>query len=108
MFKFFFKIVDTYEQHDYLIVIADTTDSGDYRNGEVVELHAPDGKCFTLKSHEVLFDPPNERPFCLGFQGLKKADIPVGSEVWLSEQRPERKPSRYYEENPKTEKRHTA
>ena len=101
MFKLFITVIDSYVQRDYLVVVSDIDENSshcaDYRDGETVELHLPDGSKFTAPSKRVLFDPPAERPFCMAFRGLRRNDVPLGTQIWISEERPARRPSRHYE-----------
>jgi hypothetical protein len=109
MFKKVFTVVDSYEQQNFLVLVADISEnslaSSDYRNGETVEFRLPDGSSFSAPSTEVLFDPPVDRPFCLAFKGLRKNDIPLGTQVWINEERPVRKPSRHYEQTKRPDER---
>ncbi|MBX3452581.1 MAG: hypothetical protein KF777_23770 [Planctomycetaceae bacterium] len=55
------------------------------RAGLPIELQRPDGsKLATVIWCIVLVDPHDpERPTQIGLQGLRKEDIPVGTEIWL-------------------------
>ncbi len=97
MYKFFFRVVKVYQEQDYVIAVSDRSDFDDYLDGETVELHTPTGKVFTAESSEVLYDQPGDHPMSLAFTDLQLADIPVGTEVWLNENRPVREPSKHYE-----------
>lgn len=100
MSKLLFNVVDAYETGNYIVVRSDIPETGaDYRHGDVLELKRPDGTSFQAQSEGVFYDPPTaDRALSVAFKGLKKDDIPIGSQVWLviSERRP-RKASRHYE-----------
>lgn len=105
-YRYFFKVVDRYEIKGRLIVVSDIATAGDYRHGEVVELHRPDGSKVTAQSFEVISEYSHDRekkPLELFFTEIKLEDIPQGTEVWLKTERPVRKPSRHYEAVKKTE-----
>lgn len=102
-FKYFLKVVDLYAIEGRLVAVSDITDPGDYKPGEVVELHRPDGSISTAQSFAVLFEEPAEKPFAMFFTNLTPKDIPLGTEIWLTKERPVRKPSRHYERVSKSE-----
>jgi hypothetical protein len=58
--------------------------------GEVeVELRLPDGtrRVDTLSLHHEFFTPPpSVHRWCCVFKSLDKAQVPIGTEVWCSEQ----------------------
>lgn len=100
MSKLLFNVVETYENGDYVVVRSDVPEDGaDYRNGDVLELRKPDGTCLQAHSEGVFYDPPaSERALSVAFKGLKKEDVPIGSQVWLvNAERQPRKASRHYE-----------
>lgn len=96
-FKYFFTVVDIYEIEGRLVAVSDINDPGDYKPGEVVELHRPDGSVSIAPSYAVLFEEPEGKPFALFFTKFAPNDIPLGTEIWLSTERPARKASRHYE-----------
>ncbi len=97
--KFLFNVVDAYETGPYLVVLSDIQESAaDYRQGDLLEVRKPNGTTIQNASEGVFYDPPAERAFSVAFKGLSKADIPIGSQVWLvNSERSPRKPSRHYE-----------
>lgn len=97
VFKCFFKVVDLFEIKGRLAVVSDISDPGDYRPGEIVEIHRPDGTVLTAQGFVLLYEEPEGKPFTMFFTNLVAADIPVGAEVWLRKERPVSKPSRHYE-----------
>lgn len=108
MQKFLFNVIDTFESGEYVVALSDIPELGaDYRNGDVLELRRPDGSTIQTRSEFIFYDPPaDERALSVGFKGLRKADVPVGSQAWLvNAERPPRKPSRHYEEVKTPEKR---
>ncbi|MFA7338209.1 MAG: hypothetical protein WC028_15590 [Candidatus Obscuribacterales bacterium] len=102
-FKYFFKVVDHYVIEGRLVAVSDITDPGDYKPGEMVELHRPDGSILTAQSFAVLFEEPAEKPFAMFFTNLTANDIPLGTEIWLTKERPVRTPSTHYERVSKSE-----
>lgn len=96
-FKYFFKVIDLYEVDGRLVAVSDITNPGDYKPGEIVELHRPDGIILTVQSFSVLFEEPEGKPFAMFFTKLLPDDIPLGTEIWLSKTRPVRRPSRHFE-----------
>jgi hypothetical protein len=98
--KFLCNVVETYQHGDAVIVLSDIPGSrADYRHGDVLELRRPNGSILHSKSEGVFMCPEgDETPFSVGFRGLKKTDVPVGSQVWLvNTERPPLKPNRHYE-----------
>lgn len=84
MCKFIFNVIDVWEQPDHLIIISDVADTtADFRHGDLLELRRPDGSCLQANGNSIIFDPPAERPLAVAIKGLSKADIPVGTQVWL-------------------------
>lgn len=82
--KFLFNIVDTYQSGEYVVVLSDIPESeADYRHGDILELRKPDGSTMQSRSEGVFYDPPAERALSVAFNGLKKSDVPIGSQVWL-------------------------
>lgn len=101
-YKPFCKVIETYMMNDYLILVTDKFDSGDYRTNEIIQLRRPGFEPMNYQSGAVHFAKSieslgHEIEFCLGISGLKVEDVPIGSEVWLSAQRPVRPKSRKYE-----------
>jgi hypothetical protein len=54
----------------------------------IAELRRPDGLVLTATltlSHEFLFPPPRVRRWNCMFKALGKADVPIGTEIWCSD-----------------------
>lgn len=99
MSKLLFNVVDTYETGDYIVVLGDISEVGaDYRHGDILELKKPDDTAFQVPSEGVFYDPPaSDRALSVAFKGLRKEDIPIGSQVWLvNSERVPRQASRHY------------
>ena len=57
------------------------------RNGTLLELRRPDGSVVQTQIADIAFVSPYDpkRPIQFSFPpGLKKQDIPVGTEVWMT------------------------
>jgi hypothetical protein len=108
--KFLCNVVETYDSGEYIIVLTDVPESeADYRNGDIVEFRKADGPSIQCRSERVIYEPAAERPLSLGFKGLKKTDVPIGSQVWLlNSERAPLKPNRYYEVRKSEERRNSA
>lgn len=87
----FCKIVDVFEDERGITVHADTTASPvGYKAGDEVELRRPDGTRLKVASGLVLYNcdtyrltnPEYEPPTAFYFHGLKKSDVPQGTELW--------------------------
>lgn len=79
---------DSNEQH---LVVTGTTDRTiHFADGCLMELRLPDGKNLQLPARAVFLDPSPKNKITVAFKGLRKEDVPIGSEVWMLE--PEAKP----------------
>ncbi len=99
MSKFLFNVVDVWQEPDHIVVIADIPDTNvDFRHGDLLELHKPDGTVLQKKGGTIMFDPPAERPFAVVFKDLMCEDVPAGTQVYLvNPERPLRKTHRMFE-----------
>jgi len=100
-YKPFCKVLETYqEQGDYLVLVLDRLDQGEYFRDEIVQIRRQNNEPITCQSTAVRFVrglDAKDIPFHLAIKGLKAGDVPVGSEVWLNKTRPERVKSRKFE-----------
>lgn len=90
-FKLFFKVVETYEERGYLVLVSNRTDSGLARSRETIGLKCPGKPSTFCEASVVKFwrrDNSCEIPFCMAVKGFKAEDVPVGSEVWIQQSRP--------------------
>lgn len=102
MTKYLFKVEQAISAGENLHVIADTLSSVvDYRHGDLLEFHKPDGSKFRSKSNLVMIDAVSDYPLVVSLPNLQPDDIPIGTEVWLVDtNRKPLKPSRHFQPIP--------
>ncbi|HEY9869899.1 MAG TPA: hypothetical protein V6D08_12095 [Candidatus Obscuribacterales bacterium] len=90
--RFLCKVKETLQDASGVTVHTDIDDLvPEYRPGDLLELRKPDGSIAQLESGLVSYFPDPEvvfsesgfhPPVAFFFRGLKKADIPPGTEIW--------------------------
>lgn len=76
-----------WQAQDCLVVVSDVTqDDEDYRVGDLVELHRPDGTVLVAKTVYAFAGPLSNASIAVlyGLVGVSKEDVPIGTEVWLN------------------------
>lgn len=79
----YFKVVDTYEERGFLILVSDI-DSSLAKVQEEIEINRVGMVPTRVKASLVKFwgrDPNVRSPLCLAVKGFKKAEIPLGTLV---------------------------
>jgi hypothetical protein len=108
MSKYLCKVDRVYQLPGRLVIVADTLyddfDKG-WRHGVTVELKRPDGTSLQTQTWMETGSPTNiGRPMAFSVEKtLTKADIPIGSEVWLVQEQ-QSQPEQFE----KPEQRHSA
>jgi hypothetical protein len=100
LFKPYFRVKETYEEHGHLILVADTTDSALAKTLEEIEIRRVGKPALRIQATLVKFwgrDPNVRAPLCLAVSGLKPQDVPAGSQVCRQESEPVRIGRKRYE-----------
>jgi hypothetical protein len=93
LFKPYFRVKETYEEHGHLILVADTTDSALAKTLEEIEIRRVGKPALRIQATLVKFwgrDPNVRAPLCLAVSGLKPNDVPAGTQVCRQESEPVR------------------
>jgi len=90
MSRLLFKIIDTFWLGRIGLVVAVDAKSADVylRAGDPLELRRPDGSRLATEVAAIPCVRPNypDRPFTFSLpEGVGKADVPLGTEVWARE-----------------------
>ena len=89
--KYLCKVNEVFQLTGRLVIVSDTLyddfDISNFRHGTTVELRRPDGSTVKTQTWHERYSPTNlGRPLAFSVsEPLAKADIPVGTEVWLTE-----------------------
>ena len=91
MSRLLFKIIDTFWLERIGLVVAVDAKCADVcllRAGDLLELRRPDGSRLETEvaaiPHVRPYDP--DRPFSFSLPGgVRKGDVPIGTEVWAAE-----------------------
>lgn len=110
MNKYLCKVADVFQLTGRLVIVTDTAyedfDTKDWRHGSMVELRRADGSTIKTQTWYEMGSPSDfGRPMAFSVEKtLSKAEIPVGSEVWLVQEQ-QNKPENF--ENSE-QRRHSA
>lgn len=93
MNKYLCKVAEVFQLTGRLVVVTDTAyenfDTRDWRHGSTVELKRPDGSTIKTQTWYEMGSPSDfGHPMAFSVEkALTKADIPLGSEVWLVQEK---------------------